>query len=86
MTSRHVREHRREVSWAESQRRCNAQTAAKLAVWQKHVPRRVDLGAGARCMVTKRGTSFSERSAARGAREQLDAEFRFDACELPADD
>ncbi len=37
-------------------------------------------------MIAKHDAGFRERSATRGTRQKLNAEFRFDACKLPTDD
>ncbi|SEU35118.1 hypothetical protein SAMN05443639_1201 [Stigmatella erecta] len=86
MASCHVREHRSQVRWPEGQRHGNAQSPAKLTVGLDQFSGCVDLGAGARRMIAKRDAGFRERRAARGAREQLHAEFRFEPGKLTADD
>jgi hypothetical protein len=86
VASRHLRENRSEVSWAERKRHSDSQAAAQIARRQNRFPRQIDFSAGSGCMVSKREPSFCESSAASGSCKKLDAEFLFESNEPPADD
>lgn len=86
MPPRHIGEHRSEVGRPESKRHSHSQAALKVAGGQDRFPGHVDLGADSIRVVSKRNAGFRESGAASGSYDQLDAKFRFQPEEPPADD
>jgi hypothetical protein len=84
--TRHFRKHRGEVGRPERKRHRNPQAAAQLTGGKDRFPGRIDLGAGSSRMIPERDSCFRERGAAGRSCKKLDAKFRFNPKEPPADD
>lgn len=86
VASRHFREHGSKVGQPEGKRHGYAQATAKLTGGQDRFPGHIDLGAGSGRVVSEHDPRFRQSSAAGGSCKKLDAKFRFEPGEPPADD